>query len=99
MKVLEKKFATGSGNLRGADKEVLKQILGVEAGAVNAFAILNDRTKRVKVVVDQKILNAQYVGFHPMQNNATTSVSQEGLKKLFEIAGQEPVVIDFEAAP
>lgn len=47
MKALTKKFGCGSGNLRGGSAEVMEQILGVKAGAVTLFSIVNDTEKKI----------------------------------------------------
>jgi len=67
----------GSGGLRPAKAEDMKEILGVESGEVNIFSILNDKEKRVQVVVDKRLMAVKRVGFHPMQNDATTSIPSE----------------------
>ena len=98
MKGLEKKFAVGSGNLRGADAEILENTLGVKGGSVNLFAILNDTEKKVTLAIDQTLLaNYEYVGFHPMQNDYTTAIKKEDVKKIIDLSNHEAVVIDFSA--
>ena len=95
MKALTTHFKAGSGNLRAGDQEVMEQLLGVKKGAVNLFSILNDTGHKVKLVLDQKLTEAPLVGFHPMQNDATTAISQGDMKKVIEISGHEPEIIDF----
>jgi Ala-tRNA(Pro) deacylase len=57
LKALEKHYKTGSGNLRGADADVMESVLGVKPGSVNLFSILNDKTKKVKLIVDSRLMN------------------------------------------
>ena len=47
-------------------------------------------------MVDQKLMNDfEYVGFHPMQNDFTTAITREDLKKIIELSEHEPAVTDF----
>lgn len=66
MKALTTHFKAGSGNLRAGDQEVMEQLLGVKKGAVNLFSILNDTGKKVHLVIDEKLTQADRVAFHPM---------------------------------
>ena len=85
-----------SGNLRQGDQAKLESILGVKAGSVNLFSIVNDVNKEVKLIVDKRLWDdVDYVGFHPMVNTATTSISRADMKKIVEIAGHEPIIMDF----
>lgn len=52
MKALTSHLKAGSGNLRAGDQEVMEQLLGATKGAVNLFAILNDKDKKVHLIVD-----------------------------------------------
>lgn len=91
MKALEKHLKTGSGNLRAADPEVMESFIGVKKGAVNLFAILNDTDKKVKLIMDHRMMHDfHWVGFHPMQNDATTAISAADMKKVIELSGHEP---------
>ena len=52
MKLLTKKFGCGSGNLRGGGAEVMEATLGVKAGAVNLFSVINDKENKINLVID-----------------------------------------------
>lgn len=72
-KALGKKYGIGSGNLRAADADRLKDTLGAYQGCVNAFSIVNDKEKKVKLIIDSRVLSEiDLVGFHPMTNTATS---------------------------
>lgn len=96
MKGLTNHLKAGSGNLRAGDADVMEQLLGVKKGAVNLFSILNDTAKKVLLIVDQKLMNNYpLVAFHPMQNDATTAISQSDMKKVIELSNHQAEVIDF----
>lgn len=96
MNLLTKHLAVGSGNLRGASVELMWETIGAKAGGVNIFAILNDASNKVKLVLDQTLLkDFEYVGFHPMQNDHTTAIKRDDVKKIIEISKHEPMLVDF----
>jgi len=67
MNDLTKFLGVGSGNLRGADPELMEAMIGAKAGGVNLFAVLNDPENKVKLVMDQTLYtDFEFIGFHPM---------------------------------
>ena len=96
MNLLTKHLGVGSGNLRGASVELMLETIGAKAGGVNIFAILNDKENKVKLVLDQTLLTEfELIGFHPMQNDHTTAIKREDLKKIMELSKHEPMLVDF----
>lgn len=75
-KLLAKFLKTGGSNIRGADADKLEEILKVKGGSVNLFSILNDSEKKVTLLMDQTLYEQELIGFHPMQNDATTAISK-----------------------
>ena len=68
----------------------------MKPGSVNLFSIVNDVNKEVTLIVDQRLWDHfDYVGFHPMVNTATTAISRDDMKKVIEISGHEPTIMDF----
>lgn len=96
MKSLEKHWKTGSGNLRGGNAELMESILGVKAGAVNLFSIVNDADKKVTLVMDKRLMEEfEHVAYHPMQSDFTTAISKADQSKIIELSGHTPEVLDF----
>lgn len=97
MKLLEKKLACANGSLRGATPDVLEATLGVKGGSVNLFAIVNDKDqKKVTLIMDDKLMkDFEYVGFHPMQNDFTTAIKRDDLKKIIQLSNHEAMEMDF----
>lgn len=98
MKDLNKYLPVKNGDLRGADLETLEKVLGCRKGLVNYFSIINDTQKAVKVIMDKRLIDAERVSFHPMDNTASTSISQAAVTKIKELAGRDDTnyeVLDF----
>lgn len=89
--------AIGSARLSFGSAERLWAALGVAPGSVTAFALMNDRDRRVRFVVDAALLACDPVNFHPLTNAATTTVSRDGFLAFLVALGVEPVVVDFSS--
>jgi Ala-tRNA(Pro) deacylase len=57
----------------------LLEYLGVTPGSVTLFALINDPAQKVTLVLDEALLAAEPINFHPLKNDATTAVSQADL--------------------
>jgi len=73
----------------------LMRYLGVSAGAVSPFAVVNDRGKAVQVVLDRALLAADLVNLHPLDNARTTAVTPADLLRFLDAEGHPPAVLDF----
>jgi len=85
----------GSARLSFGNAELMQETLGVTPGSVTAFALMNDRERRVRFVLDKALADADVVNFHPMTNTATTAVDQAGFRRFLEAIGVEPLVVNF----
>jgi Ala-tRNA(Pro) deacylase len=86
----------GAARLSFGSAELLYEVLGVRPGSVSLFCLINDRARRVRLVLDAALLRAEPVHFHPLANTATTAVSQSGLKRFVQALDIHPAVVDFE---
>ena len=91
--------AIGSAKLSFGSEALLEQTLGVRAGSVTAFALINDVEHKVSFVLDAALLACDPVNFHPMTNEATTAVSRAGLNAFLAALGVAPIVVDFACSP
>lgn len=87
----------GSARLSFGSAELMDEVLGVTPGSVTAFALANDKDRRVRFVLDRTLAEAEVVNFHPLTNTATTSVGREGFRRFLAAVGVEPMVVDFQA--
>jgi Ala-tRNA(Pro) deacylase len=87
--------ALGSGRLSFAKRDRLWDLLGVIAGAVTPFAVVNDPAATVAVALDRGLLDHDPLNFHPLDNSMTTSVSPAGLVRFLEDTGHPPCWFDF----
>ncbi|WP_309088467.1 YbaK/EbsC family protein [Phenylobacterium sp.] len=87
----------GSARLSFGNAALMEETLGVTPGSVTAFALINDRRRRVRFVLDRTLAEAELVNFHPLTNTATTTVSGDAFRRFLSAIGVAPMVVDFEA--
>jgi Ala-tRNA(Pro) deacylase len=80
------RFSFGSANL-------LRDVLGVEPGAVTPFGVINDSEGRVTVVLDAPMMEYQTLNYHPLDNAMTTAIARDNLYKFLESTGHPPRVL------
>src|SRR5262245_62544411 len=83
----------GAGRFSFGKPELLAEVLGVTPGSVTPFALLNDKSRRVTVIVDAELLKFDEVNFHPLENNATTRIKARDLIRFIEACGHKPQVL------
>jgi Ala-tRNA(Pro) deacylase len=89
----------GAGRLSFGSPDLLRNVLGVEPGAVTAFAAINDKTGLVAVILDKALLDHAVINCHPLVNTMTTSIARADLLKFLEATGHPPRVVAVSAAP
>ena len=95
LRALAKSFL--AKNLRFAQPELLRQYLNVEPGSVTWFALLNDKNNSVNAVLDKAIFNHDLIGFHPLENTATTIIKPDSLIQFVQALNHNYRVQDFSA--
>lgn len=87
-----------SAPLSFARPELLREVLGVEPGAVTPFALINDDRQRVRVVLDAEMLAMEPLNFHPLVNTRTTAIAAAGLATFLAATGHRPLIIRLDEA-
>jgi Ala-tRNA(Pro) deacylase len=91
MKSLHKRI--GSARLSFGKPGLLAELLGVVPGSVTPFGVINDRARRVSVVLDAGLLRHGKLNFHPLENTATTTIAPDDLTKFLCATGHEPRIL------
>ena len=89
LKELAKRLGA-AGRFSFASPETLGAALKVLPGSVTPFAVFNDRERRVKAVLDERLRKAATVSAHPLVNTATTTIATADLLKLLAHTGHRP---------
>jgi Ala-tRNA(Pro) deacylase len=91
LKTLNKKIA--SDRLSFGRPELLMEVLGVPAGSVTPFALINDQARRVTVILDADMMRHERLNFHPLENTATTNIARADLVAFIRACGHEPRIV------
>jgi Ala-tRNA(Pro) deacylase len=90
-----KRFHTlvGCARLSFASPELLMETLGVPPGSVTPFALINDAEHRVELIVDEALLRNDILNFHPLTNDATTTIAREDFLRFLDSCSHPPRVM------
>lgn len=77
----------GEDRLSFASEDRLNRYLGLEAGSVSPFGLINDSKKEVKVIIDQDLKKFDRINFHPNVNTATVEMPYSDFEKFLSWAG------------
>jgi Ala-tRNA(Pro) deacylase len=91
LKTLHKKL--GADRLSFAGSAVLSEVLGVPAGSVTPFALINDKARRVTVILDADMMRHEQLNYHPLENTATTNIARDDLLRFIRACGHDPSIL------
>src|SRR5688572_27303782 len=97
LKILHK--ILGCARLSFGKPELLMEVLGVAPGSVTAFALINDRDRRVSFLLDERLMAYETINCHPLENTATTNIARDDLLRFIRSCGHEPRIVDLVDAP
>ena len=84
----------GVKKLSFASAERLQTYLGVTAGCVSPFGVLNDCQNAVTVVFDSALADLPKIGVHPNKNDSTIWISFQELYNAIQLAGNPVRIVD-----
>ncbi len=79
----------GCTSLSFASEERLFKYLGLKAGAVSPFGLLNDLNKSVKVLIDRDLVGMKSLCMHPNVNTATIEISYNDVERFLSWSQHE----------
>ena len=97
----EKSFKTstfsktiGSSRLSFADPQYMEEFLDITPGSVSVMGLMNDKDRRVELIMDEDILKGKYIGFHPCINTSSLRLKTADLmEKIIPAMGHEPRIV------
>ena len=84
----------GAKRLSFGSADRLMRYLGVIPGAVSPFAVINDRSRSVRVVIDPALIAHEPINLHPLDNARTTVISAAGLLRFLEAEEHPPQLLN-----
>ncbi len=98
----DKKFHTkdlskqlGVSRLSFAGDEAMLELLDIHPGSVSVMGLMNDREKKVNLLIDRDLLQDDFIGCHPCVNTASLKIAKKDLFEIFLPAvGHEAKIVD-----
>lgn len=98
----EKKFVTKevcrqiqSPRLSFAPAEYMEEFLGISPGAVSIMGLMNDKDKRVQLLIDKEVLEAEYLGCHPCVNTASLKLrTLDVIRRFLPFTGHDYITVE-----
>lgn len=82
----DKKFKTkdlskalGISRLSFAKEEAMRQLLDITPGSVSVMGLMNDREQKVRLVIDEDVLEGTEIGCHPCINTSSIKFATRDL--------------------
>ena len=79
--------------------DLLQEVLALTPGAVTPLGLINDTQRRVTVVLDEEMLDSEWVNFHPLHNAASTTLRSSNLLRFIRALGYEPTIVRLPTEP
>ena len=90
-----------SRRLSFGQPDLLEEKLGVTPGSVTPFGAMNDNGPedgRVTIILDEQMMEADQVNYHPLINTATIGLSPDDLHRFLVDCDHVPIILDLGPA-
>lgn len=97
----DKKFKTKdlsaqihSARLSFAKEEYMERFLDITPGSVSVMGLMNDKEGRVKLLMDEDVLKAEYIGCHPCINTSSLRIrTRDMMERVIPAMNHEPQIV------
>ena len=84
----------GSSRLSFADGKYMEEFLDITPGSLSILGLMNDKENRIQLLIDEEVLQSEFVGCHPCINTSSLRMRIADLKeKLIPALGHEPIIV------
>ena len=84
----------GSSRLSFAKPEYMEQYLDITPGSVSVMGLMNDKEKKVRLLIDEDVLQDEYFACHPCINTSSLRFRTSDLmEKVIPAMGHEPTLV------
>lgn len=82
----------GSSRLSFAKPEYMEEFLDIKPGAVSVMGLMNDTKNHVQLLIDQDVLQGEWIGCHPCVNTSSLRIrTADLLEKILPATGHSPI--------
>ena len=84
----------GSSRLSFADAKYMEEFLDITPGSVSILGLMNDRNQNVQLLIDEEVLQGEYIGCHPCINTSSLRIrTSDMINKIIPALGHEPRLV------
>ena len=84
----------GSSRLSFAKPEYMEQYLDITPGSVSVMGLMNDKEKKVRLLIDEDVLQDEYFACHPCINTSSLRFKTSDLmEKVIPAMEHEPTMV------
>ena len=84
----------GSSRLSFAGGEYMEQFLDITPGSLSLLGLMNDKENTVRLLIDEDVLKADYIGMHPCINTSSLRIrTQDVMEKLIPAMEHAPTIV------
>ena len=84
----------GSSRLSFAKPEYMERYLNITPGSVSVMGLMNDKDNKVRLLIDEDVLQQEYFACHPCINTSSLRFRTADLvEKVIPAFGHEPVIV------
>ena len=87
----------GSSRLSFADPVYMEQYLDITPGSLSILGLMNDTENMVQLLIDEDVLQGEYIGCHPCINTSSLRLkTADLLQKIIPAMGHPPRLVKLE---
>lgn len=72
-----------SARLSFAPEEFMIEYLDIHPGAVSVMGLMNDQDKHIKLLIDEDVLDGEFLGCHPCVNTSSLKIRTKDITDIF----------------
>ena len=85
----------GSSRLSFAKGEAMVELLDIHPGSLTVLGLMNDREKKVQLLIDREVLDQPLFGCHPCMNTSSIRfLTRDLTEKILPALQREPILVD-----
>ena len=87
----------GSSRLHFAESEYMEELIDCSSGSASVMGLMNDTEHIVQLLVDDDVINSEYVGCHPCINTSSLRIRSEDIfDKFVKATGHDFIIVHAE---
>ena len=84
----------GSSRLSFADGAFMEEFLDITPGSLSVMGLMTDHENRVQLLIDEDVLQGEFIGCHPCINTSSLRLRTEDLiRKIIPAMGHAPIFV------